>query len=623
MRRLATTLVLILAALPLLAAGLPAPYAGTPGPRDYPGTDVLVLSERTDYTVAGDGRVTLAFRRAEKILTYQGMDLVGDPKVAYRKGDQLLSDFGLTTFTPDGRTVEAASNSFTEMTPFELERAPDFTSQRQMVMTKVGLDVGAVAETRYTLADQRPWRRYLNLDLLLTDGFPALERVVTLTVPDGTVLRYAVLNASAEPEVHRESGAVTYTWRFKNRPAVAMGQASHDERRLLPRLVATTCPDWKAANAHYAALADTAARATSAALDKKTDTLLKDCVTPFQKAAALAAWVAGSIPTVEWPLDSFDYSPRGASRVFESGYGNPLDKAVLLCAMLRRAGVEAAPALCAPSPSGFPDPETVPCLAQFDRVIVHADVAGNTLWIDPTAPLAESSQRDFQGFKGLPLLPGIGELHAMTPVGGEDRLLVDLRGTLGDDLSLKGEGTLLLSGSYCPYYKVQGSTEALQEYLTGFLRSVLPGAELTGHSVALLDAQQLKVTLEFKKGPVAAGKGPRSLVFDTPSESALAHLPGLHRLRREVPFLFHRTGQEEVSLDLALPDGLSPRFVPAGFSLSASGTKAVRSVSVEAGHLRVKETLGLSARVLPAAEYGAFRDLYGRWSATAERTVLF
>jgi len=623
MRRFATTLLLLLAALPLLAAGLPAPYSGTPASRDYPGTDVLVLSEQLDYTVAGDGRVTLTVHRAEKVLTYQGMDVIGDPKVAYCKGDQLLQDYGLKTFTPEGQIVEATGNSFTEMTPYELERAPDFTSLRQMVMTKVGLDVGAVAESRYTLSDQRPWRSFLNIDLLLSDGFPTLERTVTITVPEGVSLRYALFNFSAEPEVRRQAGTVAYSWRLKNLPSIAMGQASHDERRLLPRLVATTCPDWKAANARYAPPADEASRASSAVLEKKTDALLKESATPLQKAIALAAFVAESIPTVEWPLEAFDYRPRTAARVFESGYGHALDKAVLLCAMLRHAGIEAAPALCVLSPPGFPDPETVPCIAQFDRILVHAEVGGKTLWIDPTAPLSERSQRDFQGFKGLPLLPGIGEIHTMKAVGGEDRLLVDLRGTMSEDLSVKGEGTVLLSGSYSPYFGVQGSADALKEYLAGLLKSVLPNAELTGYAVALLDPEQFKVTLQFKMGPAAPGKGPRSFVFDTPSESTLAHLTGLHRLRRDLPYLLRRTGQEEVIVDLALPEGMSPRFVPKGFVLSSSGVKAIRSISVESDHLRVRETLSPSERVLPAQEYRSFRDLYARWGAAAERTVLF
>lgn len=608
------------------AAALPAPYTQTPTAKEYPGADVLVLSEVREYTLSPDGRVTEKVQRVEKILTYQGMDAVGDPKVSFHKSNQILKDAYLKTFTAEGEVKEAKANSFTEMTPHELGLAPDYTGWRQMVMSKVGLDLGAVVESGWTLEDTRAWRSYLNLQVPLAEGHPSLLRRIVVRVPAGTTL------ASATPFVSpselkwekgaQEGGFEVQSWTLAKSPALAVGELGAHDAFLLPRLVVTTCPDWKGANATYASYAQKAIEATSPALAAKAKNLVEGKSTPLQKAEALTEFVATHIQSVEWPLAAFDYRPRPAARTFTSGYGHSLDKAVLLCAMLREVGIQAAPALGTFAPLPEADPEKVPCVAQFDGVILHAKLGEQTLWLSPEAPLKERSHAQFQGFAGMPLLAGYGEIHRMTPVGPEDLWAFEGEAELEGTSGFKGNATLRMVGAYSPYYEVQGSGESLKEYLRGVLRSILPGAKLTAHDVSALSPSEVTAKIEFELAGEKDAAIP-ALKTGLPGASALAHLSGLHRNRRDFTLLLPPAGKESVRLSFKLPEGKVPSYMPPSIEKSCEGVAARQTWTLSEGRLRWEWSAELSTRVVPPAQYPAFRSLVTSLQSEAARSVLF
>ncbi|MGC8723379.1 MAG: DUF3857 domain-containing transglutaminase family protein [Acidobacteriota bacterium] len=616
-------LVLAAAALPILAAGLPPQYAGSPTAKDYPHADVLVLSESRDFTFLPDGRQVEKVRRVEKILTYQGMDETGDPKVSFNKREQELSIGRCRTYTADGQTVDAKANSFNEMTPFELERAPAYTDWRQMVITKVGLDINCVVELEYTLTDKRPWRRYLEGVERFEDQDPALERSVSVTVPEGTALRYRLFNAQAEPVVTRTGGAVTTTWTLRRVPLAPPDEMGSQESDFLPTLVFTTCPGWGQESSAIGGLVAKAEAATSPQLTKKEESLLTGVRTPFEKIVALSAYVADDINTVRWPLRDFDFAPRGAAEVYDSGYGNALDKAVLLCAMLKGAGIGAAIWAGRRSVPGGLDPEPVPCMAQMNAVLVRVEGAGGPLWLDPTASLSQRSQRDFAGFKGLLLGGGSDDLQPLPPVGGTDRLEADLEATAAADLSLEGKGLITLLGRYSPFYAVQGDEKAQRSYLAAFVEGLLPGSELTDCAVVRLEPQQGVFRVLFKTPAPKAEAGIRALSTGLPGESLLARYPSSYLGERTIPLVLRGSGKEHFVLRITLPEGAGPLYLPNHVQVSSTAGNFTQSWGADGRILTMDAAAEIPGRIIQPKDYEAWRDLFGIANAQAERWVLF
>jgi transglutaminase-like putative cysteine protease len=75
------------------------------------------------------------------------------------------------------------------------------------------------------------------------------------------------------------------------------------------------------------------------------------------------------------------HKPSDPSLVFARRYGDCKDKALLLCTILTRLGVEASPALV--NARGKVDP-TMASPNAFNHAIVRAKLGEKTLWVDPT-----------------------------------------------------------------------------------------------------------------------------------------------------------------------------------------------------------------------------------------------
>lgn len=609
---------LALLTLPVLAA-LPPEYAGSPTQKDFPRADVLVLSDLRTFTLLPDGRVETKVRRVEKVLNYEGVDLVGDPKVAFNSKTQELKFARSRTWTPAGAAVDTKANGFTEMTPFALEKAPAYTDIRQMVVTRVGIEVGSVVEMEYTLNDRTPWRRFLDGAVPVRDESPVLLRQVVVAVPDGKPLRYAVRGASGEPARTRAEGRDVYTWTWKDLPALLEADTSPEEQAYAPHLLFTTAPDWSAQVNSLLPLVEKSVGSVSPEMKKKVSTLLEGAKGDSAEIYKLHEYVASSFRTVGWPLGAFDWKPRDASEVFDSGYGHALDKGVLLAALLKEAGVKSVVGL-----GGGSAEAGAPCLSVFGEVAVRVEPAdGEAMALDPTAKLTESSHKDMTGMTVLPIWAGIREPHDITRVGARDLLEVSVDAKAGEDLSLEGTASFTMEGYYSPFYAARDGEDALKGSVDGLLASILPGAETTSVSVQFMEPGRCAFKASFKaKAPKPAGPA-KVLRVGSPNASALQAVHGLHRTDRDLPAILPCPADEHVSLKLTLPAKLAPKALPREVKVENGVGKALQSSSFKEGTLTVERTLTIPKAHVPAASWADLRTLANTLEADPAKLVVF
>jgi hypothetical protein len=93
------------------------------------------------------------------------------------------------------------------------------------------------------------------------------------------------------------------------------------------------------------------------------------------------------------------YIPRPPDLVYKRRFGDCKDKALLMVAMLRAVGVDAAPALVNTTLNGAIQ-DRPPGPGAFDHVVVRATIGDNTYWLDPTrssqnGTLGNLTQADF------------------------------------------------------------------------------------------------------------------------------------------------------------------------------------------------------------------------------------
>lgn len=102
--------------------------------------------------------------------------------------------------------------------------------------------------------------------------------------------------------------------------------------------------------------------------------------TPKEKMIALYDYVRQNM---SWNESHWYWTSQSLNNVFKEKTGNSADINLMLCLMLREAGIDALPAILSTRSHGKMNPRH-PIVRQFNHVIVHAKVGEEEYWLDAT-----------------------------------------------------------------------------------------------------------------------------------------------------------------------------------------------------------------------------------------------
>lgn len=144
-------------------------------------------------------------------------------------------------------------------------------------------------------------------------------------------------------------------------------------------------------------------------------------LSPEQTSVAALRWVQENVRYLGSFMGEHTHAPYSLKQIGERRFGDCKDKGMLLTAMLRHLGLDAAPALVNTS-----ERESIishlPGHRNFDHLIVHLEHDGTDFWLDPTRTFQrgtlENSYVPAYGF-AFAIRPGSTELHPVSPAGFE------------------------------------------------------------------------------------------------------------------------------------------------------------------------------------------------------------
>ena len=135
----------------------------------------------------------------------------------------------------------------------------------------------------------------------------------------------------------------------------------------------------------------------SPAIAGEAQNLIASATTGEDRLLAVLDFVQRDIRYLGIELGPRSHRPSPPDLVLARRFGDCKDKALLLCALLRQAGIEAVPALTHSRFRHTLD-QWLPSPGAFDHVIVRATMGERTYWIDPTL----SSQAGGLEYRALP-----------------------------------------------------------------------------------------------------------------------------------------------------------------------------------------------------------------------------
>jgi tetratricopeptide (TPR) repeat protein len=184
-----------------------------------------------------------------------------------------------------------------------------------------------------------------------------------------------------------------------------------------PSLNATTFASWEEVSRVFAPLFATKdAIAPGSPLAAEVARIAGQSPDPLTRAALATRLVQDQVSYLMNGMNGGNYVPQAPAQTWASRYGDCKAKSLLLLSLLQALGIKAE-VVMVNSSTGDAVAGSLPMPAAFDHVIVRAEIAGETYWLDGTATGTRlSTMADVPPFRtGLPLRADGAPLLAIVP----------------------------------------------------------------------------------------------------------------------------------------------------------------------------------------------------------------
>lgn len=600
-----------------------------------------VLLYEQKVTVDSLGMMDVITRRAVKILTHEGK---GEAEVTegYEKGGRQVKDLHAWLVAPTGYVKTFDKGSVEDLGVYSDDLYNDFRVRR---LKAVNAELGSVfvyeseVQQKATEAQDR---------FEFQDNLPCVESRYTITAPAGWAISGKLLNHAPEQPIVDGN---TYTWVLKDLPF-------REREELAPRLYGTapllavdfhpptgvndppSFKSWNDVSQWHTTIAEPQADINPEMEAKVRE--LTSGLSEYDQIRAIGHFVQ-KFRYIEIAMDLSHYGgvrPHLATQVFAKQYGDCKDKANLMRALLKSAGIPSYLVAIYSGDRTFVKKEWA-SPSQFNHMIIAVKVkdetkaptvidspVGRVLLFDPTDEKTPLGDLPFyeQGSYALLCAGGRGDLMRMPVIAPEANLLsqtvnVSLDGQGGITASLAFESTGQAARRERNLYE-DGSPENYKSAMERYLSSYAKGA-----AVAKVDAKdsfdrnKFSANLNFASEHYAQLMQNRLLVFNPAITEPMAARFPIVKERLEPILLNGKIYRKHVAVKL--PPGFTVDEMPSPFADKMPFAQFSVTYRQESGQLIMDEELRVENATVPAAEYGKVKKFFDNvFGADAQNVVL-
>lgn len=281
--------------------------------------------------------------------------------------------------------------------------------------------------------------------------------------------------------------------------------------------------------------------------------------------SAIAAFVQDRIRYLGPGLSRNGYVPFVPSDVLRRRWGDCKDKVMLALAMLDAVGIRAWAALTNIG-DGYIDPE-IPAVGAFDHVVLIAEVAGQTVWLDATGRAIGENRPSLEQAAtnlALPVRPGAAELIAPPPgTTNDEGFHVDMRAEFDLRGGTEARFTVTYAGLRADSVRQmieQSGPGAIGAYYFGEFKS--SGKDMALDGDAKVTEGELRNLITVSQGLRAASlwqkeRGTKFRIFRSVPGRMGQFLPGLPDADRKAPLALAAPLVVRERHVLTLPDDMS------------------------------------------------------------------
>lgn len=611
----------------------------------FPDADSVVVDDRFHTRYEADGTDVAWEDEWVKILTEKGRRAHATVSLDFsaRYGDAGLLAVEIVGTNGVVRPVDVARTLKTATDNAALAANIVDPLDRTLSCAVPGLAVGEIRHVRLWRRTRKPRMRGAWADTtLLEQTSPILSAVVTVDAPAARPLVHAAVRqpcagtAARAPDRPLAGGRRLLAWTARDVPQAFAEPNMPPFSRAVQTLRLSTIPDWPAVSRWYWDLCAPHLARTSPEMTNAVRTLTQPCGTEDERIRALFRFVSQEVRYMGLTLedDAPGYEPHDVALTFANRYGVCRDKAALLVALLRLAGVEAYPVLI--HAGAKMDPE-IPSPFFNHAIAAVVDGDGYRL-MDPTDESTKDLLPAYLSDKSYLVARPEGERLRTSPVPSvrANTLRADSSGTLDAD------GGILLTTSFAfdgindtvlRHTLLRKTPAARRHWFEGIWRSVAAGAELLSLEVSPEDLRDTATplaatTCTYLPGALLRGRTRDALTLPF-ATAALSVVEGLLDENtaletRRFPLVLACTAGTEETLRLTLDASLGAvQTLPAPADVRAGAFAYARAVSCTNGVLHARRTMQVADVDISAAAYGTLREARKDVERAERETALF
>lgn len=436
--------------------------------------NAAVLEDDETYSFDEQGRCVHTFYVVYKVLNQNGAEGWDSVSVDWEPWHQARPEIKARVIAQDMTVHMLDPKQITEAPAREGEYKT-YSDGKTLRAPFPAIAPGVVVEEEFVITETTPFfgPGHVARIFLGREGVPVAHSLAQVEAPLSLPLHTNTVKLDdVKPQRLEANGRVTITWEKGYMAALEPNEPNLPaEYTRYPLVEFATGASWQTMAAEYSKIVD--AHADQAAVRELVEKLTAGKTTAAEKEAALLNYLDREIRYTGIEFDQAAIVPHDPTEVMAHKYGDCKDKATMMVAMLRAAGIPAYVALLNAG-SRMDVPQTLPGMGLFDHAIVY--VPGKPdLWIDATDPWARLGQLPIgdQGRSALIARPETTELVKTPDSASKDNVLLEDRTIT---LAENGPATVVevsrpqgvFEGEYRDYYADapnKNTREGLQRYV--------------------------------------------------------------------------------------------------------------------------------------------------------------
>ena len=355
------------------------------------GVNVTELCDNESYSFDDAGRQVHVGHFIYKVLTQKGAEGWDSLSVSWEPWHEARPVIRARVITPDFTVHTLDPNTITEAP----ERGGDYKTYSDGKRLRAPLPAiapGVVVEEEYTETETEPLyvAGRVGRVVLGQEDIPVAHSRVVFDAPVALPLRTELLLLSGIKPVRTEAGGrVTFTYDVGPLDGIDDREPYlPPETVFFPMIDFSTGASWQSMAAEYGGIVDT--RANSPAVEAVVTPLIAGKKSIAEKEAVILDYLDREVRYTGIEFGEAAIVPHDPAETLAKDYGDCKDKATLLVAMLRAAGIPAYVALLDVEVR-MDVPVDLPGMGLFDHAIVYVP-GKNPLWIDATDRYAQLGQ---------------------------------------------------------------------------------------------------------------------------------------------------------------------------------------------------------------------------------------